>query len=488
MSTKSLALVLALSLSAGASHAGNLHLIVGSAQIEVQAPAAYSKARITLADPNGGIHERVFTAAQGGRIDLSLGMPIDGAWRYSLVFDGMPAAVSTRGPETTDGRREAGRAALPVVSGSFGLSGGAIARRQQQEPRAANFGKATDKDQVIADDLIVIGSACVGLDCVNNENFGFDTLRLKENNVQIHFEDTSNSAGFPGDDWTLIANESANGGANKFSIENRTAGTLPFTVIGAAPSNSLFIDASGRVGFRTPTPALDLHLVTPNTPALRLEQSGAGGFTAQTWDLSGNEANFFVRDVTNGSRLPFRIRPGAPTSSIDIAANGNVSFGGSDATARIEARTATALGTPAPMLRVFNSSAADGVRDRFTVDSTGNVTARGTISQLSSRATKENFETLEGPLLLAKLEQLSVPAWNYRDAQASERHIGPVAEDFHATFGVGADPRFLAPGDVAGVALASVKALQNEIKQRGAHIEALEARLQRLEALLVEPR
>ena len=35
--------------------------------------------------------------------------------------------------------------------------------------------------------------------------------------------------------------------------------------------------------------------------------------------MAGNETNFFIRDVTNGSKLPFRIRPGAPTSSIDVA-------------------------------------------------------------------------------------------------------------------------------------------------------------------------
>jgi hypothetical protein len=43
--------------------------------------------------------------------------------------------------------------------------------------------------------------------------------------------------------------------------------------------------------------------------------------------VAGNEANFFIRDVTSGSRLPLRIRPGAPTSSLDIAANGNVGVG-----------------------------------------------------------------------------------------------------------------------------------------------------------------
>ena len=80
---------------------------------------------------------------------------------------------------------------------------------------------------------------------------------------------------------------------------------------------------------------LDLHIATGNTPAHRLEQTNAGGFTAQTWDVAGNEANFFVRDVTGGSRLPFRIRPGAPTSSIDIAASGNVGIGTASPAARL---------------------------------------------------------------------------------------------------------------------------------------------------------
>src|SRR5439155_3561427 len=65
-----------------------------------------------------------------------------------------------------------------------------------------------------------------------------------------------------------------------------------------------------------------------------------GGFTAQTWDIAGNEANFFVRDVTGGSRLPFRIRPGAPTSSIDINASGNVGVGTSSPELRLDARVA----------------------------------------------------------------------------------------------------------------------------------------------------
>src|ERR1044071_9364301 len=65
-----------------------------------------------------------------------------------------------------------------------------------------------------------------------------------------------------------------------------------------------------------------------DTPGVRLLQGAGGGFPAQTWDAPGNEANFFVRDVTGGSRLPFRIRPGAPTSAVDIQATGAVNTEG----------------------------------------------------------------------------------------------------------------------------------------------------------------
>jgi len=181
-------------------------------------------------------------------------------------------------------------------------------------------------DVVHDDDVIIHSSACIGLDCVNNENFGFDTIRLKENNLRIKFEDTSTGS-FPSNDWQLTANDSANGGENKFSIEDITGGRVPFTVLAGAPTNAMYIDSSGDVGLGTNSPVLDLHLVNGNTPSIRLEQNNSSGFSAQTWDIGSNETNFFIRDVTNSSRLPFRIAPGAPTSSLHITASGNVGIG-----------------------------------------------------------------------------------------------------------------------------------------------------------------
>lgn len=182
--------------------------------------------------------------------------------------------------------------------------------------------------QVFTTDVVVQGSECIGLDCPNIPTFGFNTLILSENNVRIRFEDTSNSASFPGNDWTLVANDSSNGGENYFAIEDATAARHIFKLESGAPVNSIFIEDTGFVGFGTGNPAVNIHQVYGNSPALRLEQDGSSGFTPQVWDIAGNETNFFIRDVTNGSTLPFKIKPGAPTNTLYLNASGNVAIGG----------------------------------------------------------------------------------------------------------------------------------------------------------------
>ena len=229
---------------------------------------------------------------------------------------------------------------------------------------------SANADQVILDDLIVDGSACVGLDCVNGESFGFDTLRLKENNLRIKFEDTSTSASFPSTDWQLTANDSSNGGQNRFSIEDITASRNPFTIEGGAPNHSLYVDDGGRVGFGTNTPVVELHVKDGDTPTLRLEQDGSSGFTPQTWDVAGNESGFFIRDSTNGSLLSLRIRPGAPASSIDIAANGNVGVGTSNPSAPLHVRRTNATAK----IFVEEASGTTGARELSSWTNNGDVT------------------------------------------------------------------------------------------------------------------
>ena len=181
-------------------------------------------------------------------------------------------------------------------------------------------------DQTINDDQIIVGSLCVGVDCSSGENFSFDTIRLKENNLRIKFTDTSSSSAFPSNDWQITINDSANGGSNYFAVDDVTNSTTPFKIGDGAPSNSLYINERGRVGLGTALPRSQLHLQEGNSPGIRLEQDTSRGWSAQTWDVSGNETNFFVRDFT-ARTLPFRIASGAPNASLYIAADGDIGFG-----------------------------------------------------------------------------------------------------------------------------------------------------------------
>jgi hypothetical protein len=328
--------------------------------------AANAGGTVTILAPDGRVFRREFKSgapAEFTLLDLEGNRLPDGVYTYELRLtraNAKLAAARAKDDDPEDVRAGRKPAALPtmVQSGAFSILNGAVivagsmqesqrhAAKVSEERRdaAVTSGVASIRtqlhhplmiakpDDVIPDDLIVQGSACVGLDCVDGEVFGFDTIRLKENNTRLQFDDTS-AAGFPLNNWQIRANSSGAGGASflgfvdQGAAGNSETGTIVFEVDAGAPANSLKVSSNGKVGLRTATPVLDLQITTSDTPAHRLEQTNAGGFTAQTWDIAGNEANFFVRDVTSGSRLPFRIRPGAPTSSVDISASGSVGVG-----------------------------------------------------------------------------------------------------------------------------------------------------------------
>jgi hypothetical protein len=344
----------------------------GGAAVDWQlSVSGHEAVELTVIAPNGEAYTKRFTAGRSPSFRLlDLGSDVaDGQYGYQLRV--VPKVSSELRKQLDKARatgdeasarklvRDAGLVA-PEQSGAFTILNGSIVTPGLVENgnNATTRGISSDaatarptpkltpsvQDQVIPDDLIVQGSTCTGFDCVDGESFGFDTLRLKENSLRIHFDDTSTSAGFPANDWRFVANDSGSGGASFMAIEDSTAARNLVVVRAGAAANSIFVDSTGRIGFRQSTPVLDLHVATSNTPAMRLEQTSAGGFTAQTWDIGANEANFFVRDVTGGSRLSFRIRPGAPTSSIDIAASGSVGVG---------------TASPEAKLHVFGTSTTD---------------------------------------------------------------------------------------------------------------------------------
>lgn len=261
---------------------------------------------------------------------------------------------------------------------------------------------------VILDDLYVVGSQCVGFDCPpNNQSFGYSTLVLKENNTRIKFEDTSNTASFPTTDWEIAANESNNGGLSGFMINDVDAGQRVFFIAAGAGHNALSIDAQGDLGLGTSNPVVELHIDDGDTPTTRFEQTGAMGYTPYTWDVAGNEANFFVRDVTGGSTLPFRIQPGAPSNSIYIKTGGDVGIGTSMPTQKLH------------------------VNGNMHVE--GDITLTGTITNVSDRNLKKDIASYNGGLdLIQKLEPKTYhfKTQEYRGlGLPDDNQIGLIAQD-----------------------------------------------------------
>ncbi len=77
-------------------------------------------------------------------------------------------------------------------------------------------------DEIVFEDLIINSSLCVGAECAEGEDFGFDTVRLKDDNPQIRFYDTSSTAAFPSNDWLMGANDNDNAGLPAFFIKDVT--------------------------------------------------------------------------------------------------------------------------------------------------------------------------------------------------------------------------------------------------------------------------
>jgi len=99
----------------------------------------------------------------------------------------------------------------------------------------------------------------------------------------------------------------------------------------------------------------------------------------------------------------------------------------------------------------------------------------------SDRNVKGNFADVDARDILARLSAIPIETWNYKRQDPSVRHIGPMAQDFYATFGVGEDDRHINTVDASGVSLAAIQALYQIVQQKDAQVAELEARLEVLE-------
>ena len=222
---------------------------------------------------------------------------------------------------------------------------------------------------------------------------------------------------------------------------------------------------------------MKLSLKKNDTPGIRLEQDNTGGFAPQTWDIAGNEANFFVRDLTGGSKLPFRIRPGRP-DQLDrhrrqqaTSASGRRSPGVSPrrhpVRRTVGAPVGRLLNDGTSLLRFENKHGVttvnkwdvgnaadktftftpDGTTPTMTLTPGGDATAAGALEQSADPAETENGAKVDEADVLAKLRTLPVKKSELTADPTNAIHLGPTGADFRAAFGLGSSDGTIAPAD-----------------------------------------
>lgn len=113
----------------------------------------------------------------------------------------------------------------------------------------------------------------------------------------------------------------------------------------------------------------------------------------------------------------------------------------------------------------------------------GSATCNGTTwVNASDRNLKSGFAPVSPAEMLAKVVSIPVESWFYK-SQPGEKHIGPVAQDFHAAFGLnGSDDKHISTVDEEGVALAAIQGLNEKLLKKDAELEALTAQVRELQA------
>jgi hypothetical protein len=228
-------------------------------------------------------------------------------------------------------------------------------------------------------------------------------------------------------------------------------------VTAGVAQSSIEVTPGGSVGVGTATPVSKLHVY------------GTDPAVASTKLLVENDS------ASTGQRELFELRN-----------KGGVSFIFEDTT--VPERWSFASFTNS---FIINNQANAGIE--YTFGPTGNLVIAGTLTANgvvypSSRSLKDGFQVVDGRDVLARLAAMPVSEWRYKSDPAASRHIGPVAEDFHSAFGLGAEGIGLNVGDVAGVTIAAVQGLWMELRDQKAASEAQEKTLAELNQVVKEQR
>jgi hypothetical protein len=146
-------------------------------------------------------------------------------------------------------------------------------------------------------------------------------------------------------------------------------------------------------------------------------------------------------------------------------------------------------------VNAFTARATGGVYFVTAINASGTATAGvqvagggGSWSSLSDRAAKRDLALADPGHVLAKVAALPIYTWRYKTEMSGALHLGPVAQDFSAAFGLGDSDQRITTVDADGVALAAIQGLNAKVDQQARRIVELEATIAELRIASYEVR
>jgi len=233
-------------------------------------------------------------------------------------------------------------------------------------------------------------------------------------------------------------------------------GTVDYLTLGNLSLNSL--NLSGNLSANSLT-ATNGTLALGNYPDWTLITSdGNGGFSVEGAGIGGTDIGPGGINLTGGININ--------SGTVVIPPNGNITC---------------------MWINGFGLNVTNGISCSY-LNCSGVVSAQS-FNTTSDRNLKEKFVPVDSLKVLARVANLPISSWNFKND--STRHIGPMAQDFYATFNVGPDDKHIATVDEGGVALAAIQGLNQKLDEKDAELqqlksqnESLEKRLADLEALV----